>query len=94
MIYSCPFCGRKISRAIRDGITTCNNCSRVFDSSSYHRILAAAWVARLQDMYNIEALQASLELTDCEASIIQKYVIEKNFNHDELIKVIPVNLCS
>ncbi len=45
-IYLCPFCGRSPGRTLGDGITTCENCLRVFDSSTFHKILSASWVAR------------------------------------------------
>ena len=83
MINYCPYCGRKISRVIVDGITTCNNCQRVFDSSPYHRILAAAWLIRRQDVYDIETVQSICNLTSCEAGIVKKYVIDANGNTDK-----------
>jgi len=93
MIYTCPFCGRRVSRVIKDGITTCNNCGRVFDSSSFHRILSAAWMARLHDINDIDSIQASFELTNCEAAIIKKYVIDECYSHDELLKIINPKIC-
>lgn len=88
MIYSCPFCGRTISRVIRDGITTCNNCGRVFDSSSLHKILAAAWLVRLHHVEDIETIKANYELSDEEAAIIKQYIIDLSYSHDEFLKVV------
>lgn len=93
MIYTCPFCGKKVSRAIRDGITTCNNCHRVFDSSSFHKILSAAWLSRNHDINHITALQEMCELSECEAEIVEKYVINECLSHDELLKVINPKTC-
>jgi hypothetical protein len=93
MIYLCPFCGRKVSRAIKDGITTCNNCNRVFDSSSYHKVLSAAWLARRDNLSDVECLKAAYELTDCEAKIIKKYVIDEGNSHDDLIRVLDHKTC-
>lgn len=88
MIYSCPFCGRTISRVVKDGITTCNHCGRVFDSSSYHKILSAAWMSRLHHLDDIEIIKSNYELTDYEADLIKRYVIDSCYSHDELIKIL------
>lgn len=93
MIYTCPFCGFNISRAIGNGITTCNNCNRVFDSSSYYKILSTAWAARKNNIYDVDCIKDIYELNDCEAAIIQKYVIEDGYSHDELLKVINQKTC-
>jgi len=88
MIYLCPFCGRNLSRPIQNGITTCDNCQRVFDSSSYHCVLAAAWYVRRHNIYDIETISSNFELNEAEAEIIQKYVIDEDCSHDELIKIV------
>ena len=93
MIYVCPFCGRRISRAINNGITTCNNCHRVFDSSSYHRILSAAWSVRQDNISDLDAIKLVYELNDCEAQIVKKYVIDDTYSHDELLKVVNQKTC-
>jgi hypothetical protein len=93
MIYLCPFCGKKVSRAIEDGITTCNNCSRVFDSSSHHKILSAAWMARRDNLFDVDCLKAAYDLTDCEAKLIKKYVIDECHSHDDLIKILNSKIC-
>lgn len=93
MIYICPFCGHRVSRAIKDGITTCNNCNRVFDSSPIYKILSASWSARLDNILDIECLRTIYELTDCEAGIVQKYVIEECYSHDELLKIVNQKTC-
>ena len=93
MIYVCPFCGRRVSRAINDGITTCNNCNRVFDSSSYHKILSAAWLARRDEIIDIIALRAMYDLNDCEANIVSRCVIDQCYSHDELVKELNHKIC-
>lgn len=50
-------------------------------------------MSRLHHIDDINSIQASFELTDCEAKIIQKYVIEKNYSHDELLKVVDPKIC-
>lgn len=94
MITICPFCGHRIGRPIDDGITTCLNCTRVFDTSPYHRILSAAWLIRKQNLYNLEAIKGSMEdLTDCELQILEKYVIDDDMPHEEFLKKIDKQTC-
>jgi hypothetical protein len=94
LICICPFCGHRIGRPIEDGITTCSNCQRVFDTTPYHRILSAAWLIRKQNLYNLEAIKGSMEcLTDCELKILDKYIIEQDLHHDEFLKVINHKTC-
>ncbi|RDJ35101.1 MAG: hypothetical protein DWQ19_09715 [Crenarchaeota archaeon] len=95
MIYACPFCGRKVWKIVESGISTCSNCGRIFDtSSSLHRILAAAWMTRLHQMTDSEAIQLSFELTDYETNIVKEYVVDKDYSHDELLKVLNCQTCS
>lgn len=94
MICLCPFCGTRVGRPIQDGISTCNHCHRVFDSSSYHRLLSVAWLIRKQNLYNIEAVKSSCEyLTDCELAILEKYIVDGDYSHDEFLKVIDKKTC-
>ena len=94
MICLCPFCGFRIGRPIQDGITTCQHCSRVFDSSPFHHILSAAWLIRKQNLYNIEAIKASMEeLIECELKILEEFVVEQDYSHDDLLRQINKKTC-
>jgi hypothetical protein len=89
LIYACPFCGRKLWKILcNEGITTCNHCGRVFDTSSFHKVLSAAWMARLHKISDPLVMQATFELTDGEIGILRKYVLEEGYTHDELLKVL------
>ena len=83
MIYLCPFCGRNLDYKLEDGITTCSNCGRVFDSSSYHKMLAAGWAVRRWHLYDLEALSKKCNLNPSEADILNYYVIALDYPHDE-----------
>lgn len=88
MIYVCPFCGVRVSRVIKDGITTCNHCHRIFDSSSFNKILSAAWSARQDQISDPESLQSVYDLSKLEAAIIKKY---EDYSHDDLFKILNSN---
>lgn len=88
MIYNCPFCGYNVSRAIKNGITTCNHCNRVFDSSSYCKVLSTSWFVRKNNLCDIETVKSNFELTDFEAGLIEKYIINEDYCHDDFIKAL------
>lgn len=92
MIKLCPFCGHKLSRMLHDGITTCDNCNRIFDSSLYHRVLSASWVVRHWHVEDVETLMDRLDLSAFQANYIIDLVAEKGYSHDEFIKKLPQNV--
>ena len=94
MLRLCPFCGKHLGRPIEDGITTCINCQRVFDTSPYHKILSAAWLIRKQNLYNLDAIKGSMpSLTDCELKILEKYIIDEDMPHEEFLKNVNSKTC-
>lgn len=88
MIRLCPFCGHTLGRKLTEGITTCDNCQRVFDSSPYHRILSASWVVRKWHIEEVEALKYKFGFSQREAEIVYQYIAEQGMSHDEFLKVI------
>lgn len=83
MIRICPFCGHKLKNFISDGITTCSNCERVFDSSRKNKVLSASWMIRKWHV-DLEVL----DLKEEDKKIIQEYIVEKLFSHDEFLEII------
>lgn len=91
MIYRCPYCGRTISPALHDGLTTCNGCNRIFSTSQFHRLLSAAWVIRREHTYDPEVLKYRCHLSQEEANMIYHFVAEECYSHDELLKELTNN---
>lgn len=87
MINYCPYCGFSLDRPILDGISTCKNCSRVFDTNPFNRILSASWMARKQHLLSKDKL-VQYGFTEFEATLIQSHVIEDCLPHDEFVKVL------
>lgn len=81
----CPFCGRHLADALASGITTCPNCGRVFDSSCRNRLLSAAWLQRREHIYDPEILKFHSGLSDIECEVIEHYIIDLGYNHDEFL---------
>lgn len=83
----CPYCGHALPHTIKSGIGTCINCSRVFDTSPFNRLLSAGWLVRRQDICHESQLEAygfSFE----EAVFVIAFVSANGFSHDEFIKVL------
>lgn len=88
MIYLCPFCGRSLSRKLSEGFTTCDNCERVFDSSEYHQVLAASWVARRHHVEEKFLLMHKTGLSEELADIVTEYVIDGLYCHDDFLRLL------
>ena len=83
MIYLCPFCGHQLSEQLRDGISDCSHCHRVFDSSKYNRLLAASWVMRKNPDATPEQLVHMTKLSLGDAILVHAFVGENLYSHDE-----------
>jgi Zn-finger nucleic acid-binding protein len=88
MILLCPFCGYKLNQALYEGISSCESCRRIFDTSEYHKILSASWICR---HWHVDAATAQKHcgLTDPEKDIVDKYVCVEGFCHDDFLKILP-----
>lgn len=82
MINYCPFCGHNLPVAIVHGITSCNNCKRVFDSSQFNKLLSAAWLVRKRNIDSEEYL-VQFGYTKEEADLLIKFVYEGCYSHEE-----------
>lgn len=81
----CPYCGHILEQPLLDGISTCSNCNRIFDSSDHNRILSAAWHAR-RTCVTLEDLERFDYLTGDQIKFIEDYVVDSGYTHDELLK--------
>ena len=88
MIYYCPFCGHVLKDSLKDGFTTCSHCNRIFDSCRENRLLSAAWAVRRRHFISIEQLQYFSNLPADELEIIDRYIIEEGYCHDDFLKLL------
>jgi len=88
MITHCPHCGHTLPQPIANGICSCTNCWRVFDSSSYHRLLSAAWVCRKHNVMYEDHLIYQYGYTPEEAAFVIKYVVDECCSHEEFRKIL------
>ena len=87
MINYCPHCGFALDHPILDGISTCKNCNRVFDTNPFVKVLSASWMARKQHLTSKDKL-LECGFTNYEADLVQLHVIENCLPHDEFVKVL------
>lgn len=83
MIKYCPECGHHLPHELTNGITSCQNCRRVFDSSHHNRILSAAWAVRRRHIEDPYFLSSFCGLEFSEAEMLVQVVGVQCFNHDE-----------
>lgn len=71
-----------------DGISTCDNCCRVFDSSLYHRTLSASWIARKWHVEDADTLEYKFGFLPEEIKLVCEHVVEKGCSHEEFVKIL------
>ena len=78
------------------GISTCDSCSRVFDSSDYHIALSAAWVVRRWHIYDSETLKHKFGFSDFIVDLVSECVIDEGMCHDDFLKILhdDLDLCA
>lgn len=84
MIILCPCCGFKLRCPLKNGISSCENCQRIFDSSSFYKLLSSFWMHKNWHV-ETDVIKKHCDLTDDEANLIHERVIEKDCNYEELI---------
>jgi hypothetical protein len=83
-----------LSKILSDGISTCDHCDRVFDSSNYHKALSAAWVVRRWYVYDPEQLR-KFGFSDFIVDLVCDCVIEQGMCHDEFLRELQrLDLCA
>lgn len=87
MIQLCPFCGHLLPHGLGDGLGSCMNCSRVFDSSPFNRLLSASWLCRKQHIVDVDML-ANYGFKKEEAMIVINFVAENSYSHQEFCQVL------
>jgi hypothetical protein len=87
MIQSCPHCGTSLPKELKSGLSHCNHCNQVFDSSDFNVLLAAAWQIR-KDNLSFERLKWQLKLSEEFSIFVYTFVAEHGYTHDEFIRLL------
>lgn len=94
MILMCPYCGHQTNRPLLHGISSCNNCCRVFDSSQSNRLLSTAWLVRRKHIVDVDILVNQYSISESEAKFVIEHVADGCCNHEEFFKIIKTNQIS
>lgn len=82
MIF-CPFCGHHLASPLLNGMSSCTNCCRVFDSSKQNILLSTAWLVRKRDITDIQYLIDHVGSTHEDASFVIEHVADGCMSHEE-----------
>jgi hypothetical protein len=88
MILVCPHCGPEIPEALVNGLASCTNCHRIFESSVPNRLLSASWLIRKNKYHGIDELISDTKLAEHEAILVYSLVEDNSYSHDEFQKAI------
>jgi ribosomal protein L37AE/L43A len=87
VITNCPYCGHRLAKSVMNGISSCSNCCRVFESSHFNRLLSAAWVVRRQSI-TCPYVLINMGYAPEDAEMVVKYVCDECCNHEDFIAVL------
>jgi hypothetical protein len=83
VIIVCPYCGIQVHEPLLDGLASCQNCHRVFDSSVCNKLLSASWLVRKNRYHGVEQLISDTKLDEHEAIIVYSLVSDACYSYDE-----------
>jgi ferredoxin len=85
MLIMCAYCGHKLNHPLKDGITTCQHCERCFDSSPFHRLLSAFWLAKRR--HYVDPSQLVGDFTEDEAAFVMAQ-IDEELTYEDFYKLV------
>jgi hypothetical protein len=88
MILMCPFCGHQIPRPLMNGMSSCNNCCRVFDSSKINTLLSTAWLVRKKHVNDCQVLVDQYCVEEADAKFVIDNVADGCRSHEEFFKLL------
>lgn len=87
MLKNCPHCGCELQIELKDGLADCARCKRVFDSSDFNQLLAAAWQVR-KNKTSVDQLQSQLNLDSDFSILVYTFVEEHCYGHEEFFALL------
>lgn len=83
----CPNCGYTLQIELKDGITHCDHCNQVFDSSDYNCLLSAAWQIRKENL-SLEQIKWQLKLDNDFSILVHTFISEYAYSQADFIKLL------
>ena len=87
MIRLCPYCGHSLSRPLDEGITTCDHCNQIFESSDFHRLLSTAWMVRNWHVYDADMLRYKFHVPEYIVKLVEYHVMDQGLSHDDFYHI-------
>ena len=88
VINYCPHCGFHIYPSLVNGISSCCNCQRVFDSKRINQILSVSWAVRRQHIDDPQFLVNCFEVNEQDAAFIIEHVHDNCCRHEDFLKIL------
>lgn len=83
MIIHCPYCGHHLPHPLTNGMSSCTNCCRAFDSSKQNLLLSTAWLVRKRDIDDSNYLVEKFDIAPEDAELVIKFVADECYSHEE-----------
>ena len=88
MILVCPHCGTEIPEALINGLASCPNCHRIFESNTSNRLLAASWLIQKNRYHGIDELISDTKLPEHEAILVYSFISDQCYSIEEFNTVL------
>jgi len=92
MIIFCPYCGHRLPQPLSNGISSCDNCRRAFDSSRFNKLLNFSWIVRRLHVYDADILVHRYNCDQEDANLIIKYIADECLTHEEFVSTLRILL--
>jgi hypothetical protein len=92
MITLCPHCGHHLPQPLLDGMSSCYNCRRAFDSSRRNLLLATSWLIRRKNICSPDHISDHYGLTMEDAEFIVKCIDDECYCHEDFLKILNQKL--
>jgi len=71
---------------VQSGLTSCKNCSSIFQANQENRLLSVAWALRKSRCPEKEKYRFLKFLTEEEVEFIYHHVVEEGYSHDDFLR--------
>jgi hypothetical protein len=86
MICCCPYCLHQLPEILIDGVTFCENCSRIITSNKLDELLCAYKLIKKRKYPNYDQLKFHLQLSKEDLNYIVDCYEKDDLTIDEFIK--------
>ncbi len=88
MILVCPHCGTEIPETLFNGLASCLHCHRVFESSTFNKLMSASWLVKKNRYHGIDQLISDTKLAEHEAILVYSFINDSCYSVEEFQKAL------